>query len=196
MSENNYDSMETDTNTDYESDSDSDIDYEENFIYEENLTAKHYIILCELYNPYLHGKPISKEILYHYLVDTKFKRLNMNIINEMSQDISYRLNNLSRPHPLFKNYYMNISSISNPVKPEIAVCIYLESGYCVAIIKTIWIKLIQRTWKKIIKERKNITQKRCLPRALHYRNIHGNWPKECFYYPTLRGMLSKLYKKG
>jgi hypothetical protein len=181
---------DSDSNTDYESD--SDIDYDDNFICEENLTSAHYIILCELYNPYLHGKPISKEILYHYLVDTKFKRLNMNIINDMSQDISYRLNNLSRPHPLFKNYYMNISGISTPIKPEIALCIYLESGYCVAIIKTIWIKLIQRTWKNVIKERKIITQKRCLPHALHYRNIHGKWPKDCFYYPTLRGMLSKL----
>jgi len=54
------------------------------------------------------------------------------------------------------------------------------------------LEIIQRKWKNIIKERKNILKKRCHPNSIMYREIHGKWPNYCSYFPVLRGMLSNL----
>jgi hypothetical protein len=78
------------------------------------------------------------------------------------------------------------------IDKEIAECIYLPSYHCVAIIKTLWLKLVQRKWKNICKERKLCLLKRANPSALKYREIYGTWPNSCANYPRLKGMLSNL----
>ncbi len=83
-------------------------------------------------------------------------------------------------------------SISNTLNLEIAECIYLPSQHCVSIIKTFWLKLIQRKWKNICKERKLCIVRRANPNALKYREIYGKWPNNCANYPIMKGMLSKL----
>lgn len=101
----------------------------------------------------------------------------------------------------FKQFkYNQICSVYNEVftemyrKIEIAECIYLPSQECIGIIKTFWIKLIQRRWKNLLKERKIIIKKRCNPNSLKYIEINGKWPINCCYYPVLKGMLSNLSK--
>lgn len=76
--------------------------------------------------------------------------------------------------------------------PEITECIYLPTGECICIKKTLWIRLIQRTWKKIYKLKQETNALRCLPSNLFYRGITGSWPDECRYSPSIRGMLSAL----
>ena len=56
------------------------------------------------------------------------------------------------------------------------------------IIKTFWLRLVQRTWKRIYKQRTQIIKKRLHPTNLHYRNINGRWPSELHYLPSLRDM--------
>lgn len=56
-------------------------------------------------------------------------------------------------HPIIRNY-KNIIENENYIKPEIAKRFYLKGGECVAILKTFWIKIIQRVWKKFIKREK------------------------------------------
>lgn len=56
------------------------------------------------------------------------------------------------------------------------------------IIKTFWLRLVQRTWKRIYKERQQIIKKRMHLNNLHYRNIHGKWPSRLHYLPSLRDM--------
>ena len=92
---------------------------------------------------------------------------------------------------MFRNY-KNIILKQPYIRPEIAECVYLENEDCVAILKTHWIRLIQRTWKNIIKQRKTIIQKRARLNALRYKEFNGRWPSDCFYYPELQGMLSGL----
>ena len=87
---------------------------------------------------------------------------------------------------------MNIITRKNYIKPEITECIYLNTGHCVAILKTHWIRLIQKKWKNIIKERKTIIKKRCTVKSLRHREITGKWPDDCLFYPQLQGMLSNL----
>ena len=50
---------------------------------------------------------------------------------------------------IYKVYQLN-----SHLKLNIGQCIYLQTGECIAIIKTIWIKLIQRTWKNVLNKRK------------------------------------------
>jgi gamma-glutamyl-gamma-aminobutyraldehyde dehydrogenase len=59
-------------------------------------------------------------------------------------------------------------------------------------LKTTWIRLIQRTWKKIFNMRKNITNKRQNLTSLRHRELTGKWPSDCSYCPTIYGMLSYL----
>jgi len=162
-----------DTSSEEESDNDSlDEIYDEynNFVFEpeEHSLTKFNIVLCEKYNILLHG-PANKEMNNHYLTYTRFKQLNMDIIN------------------VFK-------VVSNTLQLEIAECIYLPSEHCVSIIKTVWIKIIQRKWKKIYKEGKLCISRRCNPNSLKYREIYGRWPNNCLNYPSLKGMMSNLSK--
>ncbi len=144
-------------------DTDDDIEYED-VIYEpeEVSKTKYNIVHCVK----------LKYLKNHYIALIRFKQLNMDVIND----------------------YSNIYPLINPnkLRLEIAECIYLSSGYCVAIIKTFWLKLIQRKWKKIYQERKICLSRRANPNALKYKEIHGTWPLYCLTYPLLKGMLRNL----
>jgi len=108
-------------------------------------------------------------LLSNYIVYQRFKKLNMNEINILTS-------------------LMNIEDIH--YKLDIAECVYLYSGECIAIKKTLWIKFIQRVWKKIMIKRKDIIKKRSSLFSLTYRHFHGKWPKSCIYLPSIKGMLS------
>ena len=95
------------------------------------------------------------------------------------------------PHSIIRNYE-NIISKPDYIKPEIAECIILETQHCVAIIKTVWIRLIQRKWKKVYAERKNILRKRMSSASLSTRELTGAWPQHCRYLPSIYGILSNL----
>ena len=91
-------------------------------------------------------------------------------------------------HPIINNY-KNIISNRNYIQLEIIQRIYLKGDECVAILKTFWIRIIQKTWKKIYSLRKNIIEKRTKLNAILYSQIHGKWPDNCSQLPTLKGML-------
>lgn len=193
-------------NNEYESESESDLyseyDSEEEYIdiiyfSEEPSVTRFNIALCELYNEIIHGKPINYDLNNHYLLIYRFKQLNIDFINSEIDNYSLDLHRwLQIPldqsnqliHPTIRNY----RNIVFKIKPEIVECIYLNTNECVSIIKTIWIKLIQRTWKKIYKDRQSILKKRCNIFSLKYREINGKWPKVCKTMPTISGMLSYL----
>jgi hypothetical protein len=133
---------------------------------EEPTTTKFNIVLCAKYNKSLHG-PAPKIMNNHYLTYFRLKHLDMDFIN------FYKMS-------------------SDELHLEIAECIYLPSEHCVSIIKTLWLKLVQRKWKHICKERKLCLIKRANPNALKHREIYGKWPNNCANYPLLKGMLSNL----
>lgn len=135
---------------------------------EEPSINKYTIVLCEKYDQLIHGI-IDGEVNYHYLTHVRFKQLDMDIINNY-----------------YNNYYNTFCKL------EIAECLYLPSYHCVSILKTYWLKLIQRTWKKIYKSKKLIIAMRSHPNALKYREINGRWPNNCINYPSLKGMLLTL----
>lgn len=58
------------------------------------------------------------------------------------------------------------------------------------IIKTYWLRLIQRHWKKIYKQRLSIIKQRITPTNILYNSIHGNYPLHIRHLPSLNSMLS------
>jgi hypothetical protein len=180
------------TTNEYDSFSDSDDDDEYDIIYEYGETgfSKYNIVLCELYNENVHGIPeCYSNVMYHYLTINRYKKLHMDLINDIAEFLNIEYIYLpNKNHHIFKNY-KNIITQVNYIKPEIAECIYLPNGECVSVIKTFWIRLIQRTWKRVFKERQNILKKRYSLKALHYKELHGRWPEYCIPYSSIKGML-------
>ncbi len=120
---------------------------------------------------------------------------NPNYINSLKaiqQLYSIEYSNMrSISHPIIRNY-SNIIRRADYIKPEIGLCIELHTHEQIVIIKTMWLKIIQRKWKKVFAERKRILKERCLPAALYSRMMTGKWPAHCIVLPGLNGMLSDL----
>ena len=182
--------------SDLESDYDLENDYDEEeytinvYEPEEPCNTRFVIALCELYNENLHGKE-ETDVKYHYLVNQRYKNLYMDLINDTIEFINMEYQYLlSYNHAIFRNY-RNIV-LNNYIKPQIVECFYLSSNHCIAIVKTFWIKLIQRTYKSILKKREEIDKRKTKLISIRYREINGKWPQECLEYVPLKGMLSYL----
>lgn len=91
-------------------------------------------------------------------------------------------------HSFIRNY-KDIISKQCYIKPEIIHKLYLSGGECVAIIKTHWLKLVQRCWKKVFNQRLNILNIRKGIHALQFRERCGTWSNNCLVMPGLKGML-------
>lgn len=92
-------------------------------------------------------------------------------------------------HPFIRNFKNIISNDTTYIQPQIVECFYTADQTCLAILKTYWIRIVQRTWKRVFQERKRILSMRCHPHALHYREIHRSWPAHCRRLPSIKGMI-------
>ena len=119
-------------------------------------------------------------------INNELRFLRDNYSNTILNNIDSFVN-----HPTIRNY-ANIISNPNYIKPEIGEYIILPTQEAIAILKTFWLRIIQRKWKKVFKHRNEIIKLRCNPSNLRYREIHGKWPSNCDNFPTLNGMLSDL----
>jgi len=178
-----------------------------------NEKNKHYLMLCELHHPSIHGKDIYSDLFIetHYIVYDRFdfktgKSLTsesfdnelddyyMNDVLKFLKDHYYNsfpLYNNLKYHPTIRNYH-NIISKSNYIKPEIGEYIILPTQEAIAILKTVWLRIIQRKWKKVFSERQTIIKHRCLNASINSREIYGKWPQTCNNLPGLKGMLKEL----
>ena len=176
------------------------------------------LVICEIFNKNIHGFDENNDptVLGHYIVAFNFTKCysdtdantdsdsesesseSDSIKNSVFSDTSFflkmykskynSLNNL-KVHPLIRNYKYIISRPTY-IQLHIAKVIYLSGSECVAILKTFWLKIIQRTWKKIYKTRCTVIALRKSPVSLFYRERHGKWPDNCLYLPSLQGLLS------
>jgi hypothetical protein len=160
---------------------------------EEISKTKFTIVICELYNSKKHGIPDANSgVEYHFITENRLKILDTKLLDYLiytSHYMNMETINEITPHTIFRNY-RNIVMRPDNIKPEIAECLYLSGGECVAILKTFWIKIIQRTWKNIILERKKIIKLRCNLKSIIHREVNGKWPNNCLYLPSLKGMLA------
>lgn len=151
------------------------------------------LVVCELYNPIIHCYDYTNNIsewenvCMHWLNIKTFSRgISTNRINKFIKLIK---NNYKRyeliTHPFIKNYH-NIIVKNNYLQLHLAKNILLDTGEIICIIKTYWLKIIQRTWKRIYKERQIIIQKRKNPLSIIYFQQNGKWPKDCCIIPSLK----------
>ena len=173
-----------------------------------NKVGKRKLVIVELYNEDIHGlsNHTDYDINTHYLIIETFSNTYNNDSDVSDDEDISEINTISRiiqisnlynrryrkikrlKHSIIRNYPKMILS-TNYIKPEIAECIYLKNNEYVAILKTFWIRLIQRTWKRIFVERKNVILKRKMLSSLNYRQLNGKWPSYCYNLPSLYGML-------
>jgi hypothetical protein len=106
---------------------------------------------------------------------------------------------MNNDHCLIRNYHNIIKSFYY-IQPHIVECIYLpEPGSeCVAILKTFWLKIVQRVWKKIYKQRMDLLKSVPMLRMREIVGVNCNGYNNCFRYdkihiPGIRGMLHELY---
>ena len=185
-----------DNNDDYDIDDYDSDDYEENvYDCDEISPTKYNIVLCELFNNKLHGTTNS-DVSKHYLLINRIKKLDTDFIDDwtapLNQDYIDRQEQIT-PHKFIRNY-KNMITQPNYIKPEIGEIINLPTGHSVCIIKTMWLRVIQRAWKRLIKERKQIIQMRCRFQSLKHREITGRWPDNCIYWPSFQGLLTNRHR--
>ena len=94
-------------------------------------------------------------------------------------------------HPTIRNYH-NIIKHPNYIKPEIGEYIILPTQEAIAILKTCWLRIIQKKWKKVYQEQKNIIKKRCNLLNLSKKEVSINLTNLYKNLPGLKGMLSEL----
>jgi hypothetical protein len=151
------------------------------------------LVICELYNPVIHCYDYTnnitdwENICMHWLnIKTFSKNSSKNKIKKFIKLVknSYKQYNLLN-HPYIQNYN-NIILNKNYLQLHLAKNIVLDTGETICIIKTYWIRIIQRTWKRIYKERQLIIQQRKNPLSILYFQQNGKWPKDCFIFPSLK----------
>ena len=184
------------------------------------MNSKYNLVVCELFNPYIHGSDNSdnKYVNGHYLCAhisrnrSIFEERLYESDSEDEDDYDYEAHiydmidlyrgyysrfsrnqfiNNKTSHPFIQNY-KKITASDNYIVPHIGEVIYLPSGECVVIIKTLWIRLIQRAWKRVFHIRKNAILKRKHLNSLYFRAIYGKWPSDCNYLPSIYGLLNKV----
>ena len=144
------------------------------------------LAIVEIYNPHIHGviNNTLKYILYNnYIVkDTINLSEFYSNINNLKDDLiflnqRYKFlygNPRFKNHPFVKNYSKIIKN--NYFKIDIIKEVTIDNT-TVGIKKTFWIKIIQRKWKKFYHNKINSLSN---IKNLFYREISGNFPKECF----------------
>ena len=160
------------------------------------------LAICEIWNPDIHGQDensspnIAGQFLVHTTIDLEeFEELGFDDIIQMLRAgyhaylSIYDDDRIERSHPLIRNYERIVSD-NDYIKLDIVAVDELEGQEHVAYLKTHWIRLIQRRWRKICKERKETIAKRGTPKALQVREQTGKWPKEIRTWPQFRLGLS------
>lgn len=115
----------------------------------------------------------------------EFNELNNFIIEKTLELYNHNKNNSNMQHLSIRNYWEIYKQISKQL--QIVEINTLETGEEISIIKTFWIRLIQRKWKKIYqirkKERERVINRRKNPLSILHFKKHGIWPKDCMKMP-------------
>ena len=170
----------------------SDYDCDNMYEPEEISSTKYNIVLAEIYNDSIHGVSNVSEINNCYIVLYRFKQYKIHIIDECIDNYLFDLERWLHSNRTNHSTIRNYNYICFRIKPEIAECVYVHTGECVCVFKTFWLRLIQRTWKKIYNQRCNIIRIRALPTSQNYRQQYNKWPDNCSYLPSIQGLLSNI----
>ena len=150
-------------------------------------TSKYTLGFCDLYHPYYHGEHEKNDDL----IETQYLYMMPTNLHNSEQIMSQRIYRLMQrrhihgsyesEHPHIRNY-KSYSTHINHIGPQIIEVVEGPHDYTTAVIKTHYLRLLQRKWKKVVAERKMIIALRKQPKAIMYRRTHGKWPSNCAKY--------------
>lgn len=63
------------------------------------------------------------------------------------------------------------------------------TGEYIVLLKTFWLRIVQRTWRRIMRERREIIKKRGSLQNIQYREIHGRYLQGLNVLPNAVGMI-------
>lgn len=92
-------------------------------------------------------------------------------------------------------FYLSEVSLVYFIKPRIEIMklyIHPVTMEYIVLLKTFWLSIIQRTWRRILRERKEVLRKRCSIQNIQHRMIHGRHLMGLNVLPGLVGMLSMV----
>jgi hypothetical protein len=99
------------------------------------------LALCNIYNNKFHGK---NEKLQGYVLCEMIYKKNTNFIKEFKGSKNSYTSSFRRAYH------------DDTLKPEIVEIRYLDSGECICCLKTFWIAIFQRLWRKFVKKIKSL----------------------------------------
>ena len=170
------------------------------------------LCLCEIYHPVHHGSDdsiIPDKCLGHYITIYTHNPRGEYLSNDWNDEY-WEMNEIVRlytrtykampanklVHPFIRNY-QKIMKSPNYIQPEIIERYFINVKICgnfypveLAIKKTIWIRIIQRAWKRVYAERRRILQRiENNPSLLFKRQMNTKFNTRM---PSLYGMLRGL----
>jgi len=158
------DDTSTDTETIYDTDEeeiDELYDQDEEYIQQDKITNNYYIGICKQFQDY-------------YL-----------LVNTISPRLFYKT-----PYALALKYLKEYSIIYiHQPQIEIMKLIILNDGTYSVIKKTYWLRIIQKHWKKVLRMRNDIYNKRMMIFSQYSFQLTGRYPFGLNVLPGLVGML-------
>ena len=142
------------------SDDGSDLDLEEDE-YICAMANNRKLIVCELYNDALHGR---KKVNGHFLVFSVFgssalqAERSSTYLSKFNRKLA-RTGGAPMRHKTIRNY-AQLTKTNAFTAPQIAQCVRLPSGEMVAVLKTVYLRIFQRLWKKFYKARMDKLKRR------------------------------------
>jgi hypothetical protein len=96
-------------------------------------------------------------------------------------------------HVLKYLYYYSSVRLFQPKIEIMKLAVLSDQTYSV-ILKTHWIRLIQRHWRSVLKKRKEIIRGRMKPASLLWREVTGKFPHGLNVFPGLIGLMRHYSK--
>lgn len=142
-----------------------------------------------LYNEDVDHIESDKYNNHYYLGLYKYVEQSGNLLFMMSASNKLFL---KYPHEKIVDYlkeYSIVQSISDNVD---IMKMYVKNDTYYVVLKTHWIRLIQRKWKSLFNDFKNRQEQKLKSANLKYRERNGNFPNQLNYRPKIYGMMRKL----
>jgi hypothetical protein len=109
------------------------------------------------------------------------------LMSQISKHVFYASNCLSMPKFIF---WYSGAYIPDPTLQIMQV--FMKDECATAVLKTYWIRIIQRTWKRVYKERQDYIMKCKQLNYLRNRELNFTTLNGGNSYPALKGMLQKI----
>jgi hypothetical protein len=161
---------------------------------EDNFTnGQNYLMLCELHNENIHGKneDSCNDIDGHYLVYGVYDPLNL--FHKVNIDTYVDMNDILLDEMNENDLLINIIALKSSYNELMNYDRRWTNHPIIRnYLKTFWIRIIQRKWKKVFHQRQEMLRMRSNPRNIIIRENTGRWPSVCNHMPILNGMLYDL----